>query len=140
MMQDKSPLYHAEPTSDLMHWQGWIMGPQDTAYAGQKYILSIVLGEGYPFCPPSVNFLTPIFHPNVSGDGRICLDVLSGMWNSTMTMAGTLMSVYTLLIEPNPDSPLNSEAARLYRGSSREYKERVLSVYSRANKLKKDNA
>lgn len=64
-------------------------------------------------------------HP-VYKDGNICLDVLQKNWSATFTVSGILTSIQSLLDEPNPDSPANSEAARLFEGDRVAYERRVL--------------
>ena len=63
-----------------------------------------------------------MYHPNVYADGGICLDILQKAWSPIYDVAAVLTSVQSLLSDPNPDSPANAEAARLYgenrRGST----------------------
>ncbi|EPY89411.1 ubiquitin-conjugating enzyme E2 T [Camelus ferus] len=67
----------------------------------------------YPFEPPQVRFLTPIYHPNIDSAGRICLDVLKlppkGAWRPSLNIAAVLTSVQQLMSEPNPDDPLMAD-------------------------------
>jgi ubiquitin-protein ligase len=68
---------------DLFHWQAWIQGPPETPYAGAYFLLDIVVHPQYPLYPPSVKFVTRIFHPNVHfKTGEICLDLLKTEWSS----------------------------------------------------------
>jgi ubiquitin-protein ligase len=68
---------------DLFHWQAWIQGPPETPYAGAYFLLDIVVHPQYPLYPPSVKFITRIFHPNVHfKTGEICLDLLKTEWSS----------------------------------------------------------
>lgn len=68
----------------------------------------------YPLQPPSVNFTHPVFHPNVSTSGELCVDILGGMWSPVLTVEKLVLSIQTLLLNPNPLSPLNGTAARLW--------------------------
>lgn len=70
--------------------------------------------EEYPQKPPKIRFVSPIYHPNVYADGSICLDILQNAWASILDVAAVLTSIQSLLSDPNPNSPANSEAARLY--------------------------
>ncbi|MBW00981.1 Ubiquitin-conjugating enzyme E2 T, partial [Eschrichtius robustus] len=69
----------------------------------------------YPFEPPQIRFLTPIYHPNIDSAGRICLDVLKlppkGAWRPSLNIATLLTSVQQLMAEPNPDDPLMADIA-----------------------------
>lgn len=64
----------------------------------------------------------------VYADGGICLDILQNQWSPIYDIAAILTSIQSLLTDPNPDSPANVEAARLYQENRREYDRRVAEV------------
>jgi len=99
---------------DLLQWRGTIVGGEGTPYAGQTYRLRLVFPKTYPFSPPNVTFTTPIFHPNVDLSGVICLDILEDEWSPSLTVQTVLLSLQSLLADPNGDSALNADAARLW--------------------------
>ena len=61
--------------------------------------------------PPKVVFDTKIYHPNIDNLGRICLDILKKNWSPALQIKSVLLSIQSLMSEPNPDDPLNNEAA-----------------------------
>lgn len=98
---------------DMYVWQATIIGPDDTPYAGGIFTLEVAFPADYPFKPPHVQFLTPIFHPNINDKGSICLDILKDKWSPSLTVGKVLVSICSLLNDPNPNDPLNGEAAEL---------------------------
>ena len=95
----------------------FFMGPKITPYEEMLNHIIIKLPKEYPNRAPNLQFMNKIFHPNISSDGRICLDILSSNWKPVYTLRTVLMSIMLLLSDPNPDSPLNGEAANLYKKS-----------------------
>lgn len=102
--------------------------PDDTAWEGGTFKLSLAFTEDYPNKPPLVKFMSKLFHPNVYNDGAICLDILQSNWSPIYDISAVLTSIQSLLCDPNPNSPANSEAARLFQENRREYNKRVQQI------------
>ena len=66
-----------------------------------------------------------MYHPNIYNDGKICLDILQNQWSPIYDVAAILTSIQSLLCDPNPSSPANAEAAKLYNENKREYAKRI---------------
>uniref|UniRef100_A0A0D3G3Y9 UBC core domain-containing protein n=2 Tax=Oryza barthii TaxID=65489 RepID=A0A0D3G3Y9_9ORYZ len=64
----------------------------------------------------------------VYADGSICLDILQNQWSPIYDVAAILTSIQSLLCDPNPNSPANSEAARLFSENKREYNRKVREI------------
>ncbi|RMY39132.1 hypothetical protein D0865_12911 [Hortaea werneckii] len=128
---------------DLFHWQATIMGPGDSPYSGGVFFLAIHFPTDYPFKPPKVNFTTRIYHPNINSNGSICLDILRDQWSPALTISKgkkhahyeargrpftdgvflfiVLLSICSMLTDPNPDDPLVPEIAHVYKTDRSRY-------------------
>lgn len=117
LMNNPIPNCSAGPISDddITKWQATIFGPEDTPYYGGVFNLTIDFSTEYPFKPPRVVFKTPIYHCNVNAHGGICLDILKNNWSPALNVSKLLLSICSLLAEPNPNDPLVPEIAELYR-------------------------
>jgi len=105
----------AGPRGDNMYiWDGTIVGPTDSPYVGGIFNLEIHFPSDYPFKAPKVIFTTKIYHPNINSHGGICLDILKDQWSPALTVGKTLLSICSLLTDPNPKDPLVPEIADLY--------------------------
>jgi len=110
---------------NLYKWEGYIFGPADSPYEGGVFKLSIEFPEDYPFRPPHVLFLTKVYHPNINASGSICLDILKDKWSPALSISKVLLSIESLLTDPNPDDPFVPEIANLYKKDPEAYKERA---------------
>ena len=108
---DPPPGVAAWPEGDrLDQLRAQIQGPEDTPYVGGTFDLTLRLSARYPFEPPQVRFVTPVYHPNVDSGGRICLDTLKmppkGSWVPSLNVLTLLSTIRVLLAEPNADDGL----------------------------------
>ena len=106
---------------DMFRWEGVIMGPADSPYAGGVFKLNIQFPVDYPFKSPHLQFTTKIYHPNINAAGLICLDILKGQWSPALTISKVLLSITSLLTDPNPNDPLVPEIANLYKRDKAAY-------------------
>ncbi|KAL0698285.1 hypothetical protein Bca4012_054407 [Brassica carinata] len=106
---------------DMFHWQATIMGPTDSPYSGGVFLVTIHFPPDYPFKPPKVAFRTKVFHPNINSNGSICLDILKEQWSPALTISKVLLSICSLLTDPNPDDPLVPEIAHMYKTDKNKY-------------------
>lgn len=118
-----------EPTNeaDLTEWTAYLPGPEDSPYYGYIYPLSIQIPDNFPMRPPLINFKIKVYHPNVGSGGSICLDILGEQWSPVLTLPKIILSISSLLTDPNPKSPLNSSAGRKYQVDYESFCEEVKS-------------
>nr|VDC77831.1 unnamed protein product [Brassica rapa] len=114
-------IYLSPVAEDMFHWQATIMGPPDSPYAGGVFLVSIHFPPDYPFKPPKVSFKTRVYHPNINSNGSICLDILKEQWSPALTISKVLLSICSLLTDPNPDDPLVPEIAHMYKTDKTKY-------------------
>lgn len=110
---------------NIMTWEVKFNGPADSPYEGGIFKLSITFTNNYPYKPPQVTFLTKMFHPNIGNVGNICLDILDSNWSPALKMDKLIISIISLLTDPNANDPLNSPAAKLYKSNKDEYDDKV---------------
>ena len=97
-------------------------------YESLSYKLSVSFSDKYPYEAPTVKFVTACFHPNVDHYGEICLDILKDKWSAVYNVRTILLSIQSLLGEPNNESPLNGYAAALWANQD-EYKKVLQKKY-----------
>lgn len=113
---------------NIFKWTVAIFGPPGTIYQGGYFKAQLKFPNNYPYSPPTMRFLSKVWHPNVYENGDLCVSILhppvddphSGempceRWNPTQSVRTILLSVISLLNEPNTSSPANVDASVSYR-------------------------
>lgn len=119
----QNQIFSISPSSNLMVWEGYIFGPVGSPYQGGIFQISILFPQEYPFKPPKIEFKTKIFHPNISESGAICLDILKNNWSPALSISKVLLSLSSLLTDPNPDDPLSPDVAHIYKQSRKRFEQ-----------------
>jgi ubiquitin-conjugating enzyme E2 D len=124
LQKDSPENCSAGPRGDNMYiWDAMIIGPSDSPFTGGMFKLEIHFPSDYPFKPPKVTFLTKVYHPNISSQGAICLDILKDQWSPALTIQKVLLSICSLLTDPNPKDPLVPAVADEYMRNKPQYEE-----------------
>jgi len=108
---------------DLYVWKAVIPGARDTPYEYGLFEVEIKIGEKYPMKHPECKFITPIYHPNVGSDGCICVDILGSAWSPANSIKTLLISLQLLMECPEPDDPMESGIASLYKSDRKAFDE-----------------
>ncbi|KAG8995658.1 hypothetical protein FRB94_008883 [Tulasnella sp. JGI-2019a] len=104
--EDLGDIKLAPSDASIFNWTAAVPGPEGSVYEGGVFKLSITLPADYPFSAPRVTFDTRIYHMNISSAGAICIDVLKSQWSPALSLFKVMLSLSSLLTDPNPSDPL----------------------------------
>jgi len=109
--------------NDMSDWKVIFKGPADTPYAGGHWMLQLNFPSDYPFKPMKLVFLTPIYHCNVSNEGRVCLSALRDSWSPSLSVDSIMHAVKDMLINPDTLDCLDAWKGSLARSQPEVYKQ-----------------
>mmetsp|Transcript_9120 Transcript_9120/g.9181 ORF Transcript_9120/g.9181 Transcript_9120/m.9181 type:complete len:243 (+) Transcript_9120:113-841(+) len=109
------------PNPNLLSQFNVYITPDSGFWAQARYHFSFTITENYPHDPPKVKCNTKIFHPNINLDGAVCLNILREDWKPVLDINAVILGLFNLFYEPNPDSPLNADAADLFRNDRSQF-------------------
>ncbi|THU93296.1 hypothetical protein K435DRAFT_757570 [Dendrothele bispora CBS 962.96] len=112
--EDLGAITLAPSEDSLFLWRGTIPGPEGSVYEGGVFKVEVQLTGDYPFSSPRVVFKTRIYHMNISERGDICIDILKHNWSPALSLFKVMLSLSSLLTDPNPKDPLVSSIANQY--------------------------
>jgi len=110
--------------NDIMNFTLYII-PNDGMYIGATFTFSIIIPHSYPYDPPKVHCDTLVYHPNIDLEGHVCLNILRQDWMPVLSLGSVIFGLMTLFLEPNPDDPLNKEAATLMIDNNKAFRSNV---------------
>lgn len=120
----------AGPKSEenFFEWEALVTGPEGTSFDGGVFVTELIFPTDYPLSPPKMRFISDMFHPNVYVDGRVCISILhtpgddplgyesaTERWSPVQSIEKILLSVVSMLAEPNDESGANVDASKMWR-------------------------
>ncbi|XP_070558811.1 NEDD8-conjugating enzyme Ubc12 isoform X2 [Ptychodera flava] len=84
------------------------------------------VGQGYPHEAPKVKCETQVYHPNIDLEGNVCLNILREDWKPVLTINAIIYGLQYLFLEPNPEDPLNKDAAEVLQSNRRLFEQNVM--------------
>jgi len=99
--------------------------PGDGIYKGATFMFTVDIPATYPYDPPKVLCNTLVYHPNIDWEGKVCLNILRQDWMPVLSLGSVIFGLMTLFLEPNPDDPLNKEAAQLMVDKPKDFQRNV---------------
>ena len=125
--------------NDYYKWQVLIQGTEKTWYEGGFFKAILTFPEDFPQSPPEMKFISEMFHPNIYKDGRVCISILHNpgfdqfneqekveeKWRPSLGVEQIVVSVISMLSDPNCDSPANIDASVMLKNNKAEYEKKV---------------
>lgn len=140
------PSFHIELDDDnIFLWNiGIMVLNKESMYHGGYFKGQMRFPSEFPYSPPTFRFTPAIYHPNVYRDGRLCISILhqggdptsdepdSETWTPAQTVESVLISIISLLEDPNVSSPANIDASVELRKNPEAYRKKVLQEVERS--------
>ncbi|XP_065838189.1 ubiquitin-conjugating enzyme E2 G2-like [Oscarella lobularis] len=119
---------------NFFEWEAIIIGPDGTPFDGGAFPVELIFPKDYPLSPPKMRFTCEMFHPNVYPDGRVCISILHApgddplgyerseeRWSPVQSVEKILLSVVSMLAEPNPESGADVDASKMWRDNREQF-------------------
>jgi len=115
---------HARPISgvtidpkeeNVLIWHCTVKGPADSPYKGGTFHFTVTFPDTFPFKPPTVAFLTKIYHPGFNEEGHICLPILRDEWKPSISMQTVLKMIQDKIGKPSVDDPFDTDVAAILK-------------------------
>jgi ubiquitin-conjugating enzyme E2 M len=105
--------------------------PDEGIYRGGAFVFTFDISTAYPHDAPKVKCRTKVFHPNIDLDGNICLNILREDWKPVLSINSVLYGLSFLFMDPNPEDPLNKEAAEMFKNQRKAFETQVAQSITR---------
>lgn len=144
LAKNPESLFSVELTSDIYTWNVMFFGPPDTIYENGIFNAKMIFPKDFPNSPPTVRFVDDVYHPNVYPDGKVCISILhegvdqfgyesaSERWNPSHSVSSILLSIISMLPNPNFESPANIDASVLCKDKYEIYKKKIYQLVSKS--------
>ncbi|AFZ81741.1 ubiquitin-conjugating enzyme E2, putative [Theileria equi strain WA] len=124
---------------DIFKWRVCFEGPPETPYEGGIFSVILTFPEDFPNSPPQMLFEQEMWHPNIYPDGKVCISILhppgtdryneqekpEERWRPIFGVESILISVISMLGEPNLESPANVDAGIHLKSNPADYRKKV---------------
>lgn len=117
-------IHFPEGNNKIMHFEVTIK-PEEGLYRNGQFIFKINIPDTYPYDAPKVLCTTKVFHPNIDPEGKICLNILREDWKPVLSILTIIHGLHFLFLDPNPNDPLNKEAAQMMLDNPQQFKLKV---------------
>ena len=130
---------------NFFSWDVLLIGPPETIFEGCIFKCQFKFSSEYPNRPPEFKFLSNLYHPNIYPDGKVCISILhegtdeynyehiSERWNPSHSVNSILMSILSMLPNPNFESPANVDASVMWRNDWNKYKQIIYKIVSKSH-------
>lgn len=149
LLKEPNPYYSIEipDFNNFLKWNIIVFGADpDSPFYGGIFNCELKFNNNYPNKPPEFKFKTNIFHPNIYIDGKPCISILnegkdeweyehiSERWNPSHSVNTIIMSVISMLSNPNFESPANIDASVMWRNDKLKYNELIYKLVANTQK------
>ena len=127
---NRTSLIHSVDAEHALVIRGRIL-PQTEPYCYASFLIEIILSPEWPFKPPEVNFLDPLYHPNIDEWSKHKCDCwfaeISRSW-TPKTSLKTVIEAVIRVIDGDPNSHFirNHECLKEYRNDYQTFYKKAL--------------
>lgn len=140
-LKNPNYFYSIKPNENNFYiWDILLIGPPDSLFEGGIFKCQFIFPKEYPTKPPEFKFISNFPHPNIYTDGKVCISILhegkdqygyesdSERWTPSHSVDSILMSIITMLPNPNFESPANIDISLLWKNNNIKYKNIIYNI------------